>query len=207
MTDIERRIQERNYSSPATARGAINRSQLPSRAKVRLLTLVTEWENSEESAVVVGGLPEAPPVAPPAPKFYADTAAAHTDELKTRPSLLDPNGSVHVLTKPLAVNLNELVRVRFTLEGLTLLYAARGKLATRPEELDRVVESGGEWEAQLWELMLVLGSPPPGTTPLGSHPLVDNLVHFPGRTVVASAGTNRALSLDPSHVPERAHPR
>jgi hypothetical protein len=57
------------------------------------------------------------------------------------------------LPEPITVNLNARVRARLTPYGVSLLYAARSKVAV-PDDL---MAKQGVWETVLWQFLLVVG--------------------------------------------------
>ena len=126
-----------------------------------MATLIDLWESEGVIDHVVAGEPE--PAAPDVEVVERETA----DE---------PNGSngrakhlpVHVPT--LRLNLNAAIRARLTPAGVAGLYAARHKVVV-PDDL---IASGGVWETQLWEFMVVFG--PNFSVGQGDVPTVDNAI-------------------------------
>lgn len=168
MADIEARIKQRSYQTPGRARAAIKMSpSIKGKERARLEELVDAWENEGSIDAVVGGVPAGEFVELSAGQtLVLDPPAANG---RTYPqlsgSISDPpdSGSVvhakmapvgtRALSSPLTVSLNARVRARLTPYGVSLLYAARSKVAV-PEDL---MAKQGVWEVELWQFMLVMG--------------------------------------------------
>lgn len=134
---FKERILARNYSSPSTARAGVKRSALGTRERNALFALIDAWENEETlESPVVGGVP----------------AAEQASEVVDKPLRLLPSG--RELSQPVTIHLNSRVRARLTPYGISLLYAARERVAPFPSD---ILERRGVWETELWEFMSVMG--------------------------------------------------
>lgn len=141
MTDIETRLKDRAYVSPARARAGINRSQLKKAEKARLLGLVADWEAE--------GTPEAPIIGGVAP------VAAELDNGQPPRARRAPRAPASKkLPEPLTVNLNARIRVKLTFAGVSLLHSSSAKTRVPDDLLDK----RGVWETTLLEFMTALGA-------------------------------------------------
>lgn len=155
-TVIEKKIRKRAYHSPSRARAAVSRSHLGKKDKERLGTLIDRWENEGTVDHVVAGLP--------APAVEVVETVETVETVDAGPSATLGSGQTPAahLSTPLELSrpavgrlsLNALVRVRLTLQGLSLLHAARDRVRVP----DDILARQGVWEITLWELMSVFGS-------------------------------------------------
>lgn len=138
MSNIESRIDERSYQSPGRARAAIANAGIKGSLRTRLLEKIDAWEAEESVDAVVGGVPQG--------SFEPATRVLPTPAVR----LLPPTAA---LESPITVNLNARVRARLTPYGVSLLYAARDKVAVP----DNLMENRGVWETSLWQFVSVMG--------------------------------------------------
>lgn len=167
MNDIETRIKERGYQSPGRARAAIKMAKIKGKERTRLEELIDEWEGEGVADVVVAGVPVEGSDAAARPKRNGRRHPQMSGDVsggpngvtilpegtirngKLEPMRLLPAGDGDVA---IVVNLNARIRARLTPYGVSLLYAARSKVAV-PEDL---MARQGVWETDLWQFMIVM---------------------------------------------------